>query len=135
METILEAKFPPNETYEESLKDGIILCKLMNKLKPGAIPKINTTGASFKMMENINMFQKALKDYGVPDLDGFQTVDLWEMKDIAQVTSTIFALGRAVSIFFIKIVRKFLKIRKILILRNFLIIFDKICWNFDWNSH
>lgn len=91
----------------------------MNKLKPGAIPKINTTGASFKMMENINMFQKALKDYGVPDLDGFQTVDLWEMKDIAQVTSTIFALGRAVSIFFIKIVGKFLKIRKILILRDF----------------
>jgi hypothetical protein len=95
IETILGAKFPPNETYEEALKDGIILCKLMNKINPGSIPKVNTTGASFKMMENINMFQKALKDYGVPDLDVFQTVDLWEMKDIAQVTSTIFALGRA----------------------------------------
>lgn len=70
----------------------------MNKLQPGSIPKINTTGASFKMMENINMFQKALKDYGVPDIDAFQTVDLWEMKDVANVTSTIFALGRAVSL-------------------------------------
>lgn len=42
-------------------------------------------------------FQAALKKYGVPDLDVFQTVDLWEKKDIAQVTNTIFALGREVS--------------------------------------
>ena len=69
----------------------------MNKLKPGSIPKINTSGASFKMMENINVFQKALKEYGVADIDVFQTVDLWEMKDISQVTMTLFALGREVS--------------------------------------
>lgn len=97
METVLGAKFPPGETYEDALKDGIILCKLMNKLSPNSIPKINTTGGQFKMMENINLFQKALKEYGVPDLDVFQTVDLWEQKDISQVTSCIFALGRAVS--------------------------------------
>ena len=39
-------------------------------------------------------FQAALKTYGVNDVDVFQTVDLWEKKDIAQVTNTIFALGR-----------------------------------------
>jgi transgelin len=93
----LGAKFPPSETYEDSLKDGIILCKLMNKLKPGSVPKINTSGASFKMMENINLFQKALKEYGVADIDVFQTVDLWEQKDISQITMTLFALGREVS--------------------------------------
>lgn len=93
---MLGQKFPPGETYEESLKDGIILCKLMNKLKPGAINKINTSGPSFKMMENINVFQKALKDYGVNDQDVFQTADLWEMKDIFQVTTTLFSLGREV---------------------------------------
>lgn len=49
-------------------------------------------------MENINNFQKAIKEYGVPDQDVFQTVDLWEKKDISQVTNTLFALGRAVSI-------------------------------------
>ncbi|KAL7013609.1 hypothetical protein ACKWTF_015490 [Chironomus riparius] len=94
IETVLGAKFPPGETYESALKDGIILCKLMNKIKPGSVPKINTSGASFKMMENINVFQKAIKEYGVADLDVFQTVDLWEMKDISQVTMTLFALGR-----------------------------------------
>jgi len=35
--------------------------------------------------------------YGVAELDVFQTVDLWEKKDISQVTTTIFALGRTVS--------------------------------------
>lgn len=43
----------------------------------------------------MNSFQAALKAYGVNDVDVFQTVDLWEKKDIAQVTNTIFALGRA----------------------------------------
>lgn len=101
IETVLGQKFPPGESYEDALKDGIILCKLMNKVKPGSVPKINTSGASFKMMENINVFQKALKEYGVADIDVFQTVDLWEQKDISQVTMTLFALGREVRLIFV----------------------------------
>lgn len=38
-----------------------------------------------------------MKEYGVPDIDVFQTVDLWEKKDIGQVTTTLYALGRTVS--------------------------------------
>lgn len=48
------------------------------------------------MMENVQNFAKALKEYGVPDIDVFQTVDLFEKKDISRVTNTFFALGRAV---------------------------------------
>lgn len=48
-------------------------------------------------MENINAFQEAIKAYGVPTADVFQTVDLFEKKDIAQVTQCIYALGRTVS--------------------------------------
>ena len=48
-------------------------------------------------MENINLLQRAVKEYGVADLDVFQTVDLWEQKDISQVTMTLFALGREVN--------------------------------------
>ena len=69
----------------------------MNKLAPGSVPKINTTGAQFKMMENIQKFQKACMAYGVNEIDVFQTVDLWEKKDISQVTTTLYALGRNVS--------------------------------------
>lgn len=71
---------------------------MINKLKPNSVAKVNESGGQFKLMENINNFQKALKEYGVPDQDVFQTVDLWEKKDISQVTNTLFALGRAVSI-------------------------------------
>ncbi|XP_046748744.1 muscle-specific protein 20 [Diprion similis] len=94
IESILGKKIFATEAYEDVLRDGQVLCQLMNKLKPGSIPKINTTGGQFKMMENINVFQKALKEYGVADVDVFQTVDLWEKKDISQVTTTLFALGR-----------------------------------------
>ncbi|XP_076653395.1 muscle-specific protein 20 transgelin [Halictus rubicundus] len=94
IESILGQKFPQGETFEDVLKDGQVLCHLMNKISPGSITKINSSGGQFKMMENINAFQKALKDYGVDDVDVFQTVDLWEKKDIAQVITTLFALGR-----------------------------------------
>lgn len=76
-----------------------MLCRLINKIKPGSVGKVNESGGQFKMMENINNFQRALKAYGVPDIDVFQTVDLFEKKDISQVTNTIFAIGRAVSFF------------------------------------
>lgn len=32
--------------------------------------------------------------YGVPDVDLFQTTDLWDQKNIALVTQNIFAIGR-----------------------------------------
>lgn len=96
IEAVLGWKFPAGQSYEDTLKDGVVCCKLINKIKPGSVAKINETGATFKLMENVQNFQKALKEYGVPDIDVFQTVDLFEKKDIAQVTNTFFALGRAV---------------------------------------
>jgi len=94
IESILGEKFPKGQAYEDVLHDGQVLCKVLNKLKPGSIPKINESGGQFKMMENINNFQKALTEYGVPKIDLFQTVDLYEKKDIGAVTGCIFALGR-----------------------------------------
>ncbi|KAI5639879.1 calponin-like domain-containing protein [Phthorimaea operculella] len=75
-------------------QDGIILCKLMNRLQPGIIQKVNVSGGDYKFMDNISQFQKACIKYGVPDTDLFQTTDLWDQKNIALVTNTIFAVGR-----------------------------------------
>ncbi|KAI5729081.1 hypothetical protein M8J77_025060 [Diaphorina citri] len=94
IEQIIGERFPPGVPYEDVLRDGVVLCRLMNKLTPGCITKINTSGGDYKMMDNINMFQKACIRYGVDDVDLFQTVDLFERKNIAAVTMTIFALGR-----------------------------------------
>ena len=83
-----------SKPYEDVLKDGIVLCNLMNKLMPGCIKKIDKKGGGFALMQNIERFQDAAKAYGVPVTEVFQTVDLWERKNIPQVTQCIFALGR-----------------------------------------
>ena len=54
IEAVMGKKFPTDVTFEDFLRDGIVLCELMNTIKPGSINKINTTGGDFKMMENIN---------------------------------------------------------------------------------
>ncbi|XP_063703541.1 muscle-specific protein 20-like [Culicoides brevitarsis] len=95
IETIIGEPFPSNLCYEDALRNGVILCKLMSKLSPGSINKINTSGGDYKFMDNLNQFQRASIAYGVADVDLFQAVDLVEKKNINLVTQTIFAIGRA----------------------------------------
>lgn len=96
IESVLEEKFPAGVAYDDAIKDGIILCKLMNKLSPGSVAKITTKGGAFALRANIELFNKAARSYGVSDNELFQTVDLFEKKNIAQVTLAIHALGRIV---------------------------------------
>jgi len=58
----------------------------MNKLKPGSIPKIHTSGGPMKLRENIGLFQNAARAYGVNDSEVFQAVDLFDKQNIQQVT-------------------------------------------------
>lgn len=56
IEAVLGEKlFNKGECYEDVLRDGQVLCKLMNKIQPNSIAKINSSGGQFKMMENINV--------------------------------------------------------------------------------
>jgi hypothetical protein len=45
---------------------------------PEKIKKINTSALAFKLMENIELFTRAAKEYGLSDAEAFQTVDLWD---------------------------------------------------------
>jgi hypothetical protein len=80
--------------FQSSLKDGVILCKLINKLKPGTIAKINTQRMPFMQMENIAAYIQACRDLGVPDRENFMTVDLFEGKNLGQVVQNIISLKR-----------------------------------------
>lgn len=75
----------PNGAIEDVLKDGVVLCNLMNKLTPGCIKKIQAKGTNFQLMENIQRFQDGMKKYGVPQEEIFQTADLFERRNIPQV--------------------------------------------------
>lgn len=54
VEAVLGRKFPASEAFEDVIRDGQVLCEVMNKLAPGSVAKINSSGGQFKMMENIN---------------------------------------------------------------------------------
>ncbi|XP_028413707.1 myophilin-like [Dendronephthya gigantea] len=81
--------------FHKALKDGVLICKLMNALKEGSVPKINEgAGNSYKQMENISNFLKAALAYGCEKGDLFQTVELHEGRDMGQVLNGIYAVGR-----------------------------------------
>ncbi|KAJ3041997.1 Muscle-specific protein 20 [Rhizophlyctis rosea] len=81
-------------SLQEGLKDGVLICKLANIVIPNCSIKVNTSKMPFKQMENINNFLSALTNLGVPKADQFQTIDLYEGKNMNQVVDTIFALSR-----------------------------------------
>lgn len=84
----------PAGSFHGALKDGVYLCKVINRLQPGSVPRINDSKMAFKMMENIGNFLGACERYGLSKADLFQTVDLYEDQNMVQVVDTIHALGR-----------------------------------------
>ncbi|CAH0480518.1 unnamed protein product [Peronospora belbahrii] len=94
IEAVLGEKFLAS--FADSLKDGVMLCTLMNKIKPGFIPHIQTSSMPFKQMENVSNFVRACRSIGVAEFDLFETVDIYNQKNIGQVVQCIHALGRTI---------------------------------------
>ncbi len=122
IEAVTEAKidYPQGDALRDQqdfgviLKDGRILCeyvynklirkkpvksyriyffRLINKLKPGSVKKINTMNAPFKQRENIEMFLKGCEAYGLATQDLFQVNDLYESKNLYMIVDNLYALG------------------------------------------
>ncbi|KAI9003228.1 calponin homology domain-containing protein [Gaertneriomyces semiglobifer] len=94
IEEVVGEKFPSDD-FQESLKNGVLLCKLIKKLSPDLTIKWNESKMPFKQMENINTFLTVLtQHFNVPKNDQFQTIDLYEDKNRNQVVDTVFALSR-----------------------------------------
>lgn len=83
------------DNFYEVLRDGVILCKLVNAIKPGSIKKINESKMAFKCMENLNVFVSSImKEFAVPNQETFQSVDLWERQNLNAVVICLQSLGR-----------------------------------------
>lgn len=96
IESITGDKF--DAPFAAKLKNGELLCKLINCIKPGSIPKVNQSTMPFKQMENITSFLRCCRNLGVSGHDLFETVDLYEEKDLGLVVLCLFALGRTVQV-------------------------------------
>ena len=87
--------FDADASLQSELKSGVVLCQLANAIKPGVCRKPSTMAAPFKQMENIANYLEACDALGVPKHDQFQTVALFEDKDMMAVLVNLQALGRA----------------------------------------
>ena len=82
-------------SFQQELKSGAVLCTLVNAIKPGVCKKPSSSGMAFKQMENIGNYLAAATELGVPQISSFQTVSLYEGKDMGAVLINLRALGSA----------------------------------------
>ncbi|KAJ1980979.1 Protein kinase of the Mitotic Exit Network [Dimargaris cristalligena] len=96
IESVLGEKLATGDLHAE-LQDGVVLCRIINSLRPGTIKQIALKNLPFAKMENISSFLAAAQYLGVPGSDLFQTVDLYEGKNITKVVSTILSIARVIA--------------------------------------
>jgi len=93
---------PTSADFQKSLKNGVILCKLANAIRPRLIPNINNRSMPFMEMENIGNYINACKSLGLPPEYNFMTVDLYEGKNLSQVVLNVISLRRHLGLGFEK---------------------------------
>ncbi|KAI7867648.1 kinase-like domain-containing protein [Spinellus fusiger] len=93
LETTLELHLDSEDLHKE-LQDGILLCEVINRIHPGAVTTIGRKNLPFIKMNNIGLFLQAAHELGLQSSELFQTVDLYEAKDMIAVVNTILTLAR-----------------------------------------
>lgn len=81
------------DDFQKGLKNGVILCKLINELRPGSVKKISQSAQNWHQLENLSNFIKAITAYGVKPHDIFEANDLFENGNMTQVQTTLLALA------------------------------------------
>ena len=74
------------------------LFRLINKLQPGSVKKVNESSLNWPQLENIGNFIKAIQAYGMKPHDIFEANDLFENGNMTQVQTTLVALAGLVRI-------------------------------------
>ena len=93
IEGVLGKKLP-NRDFAESLKSGVILCELLNVIRPNTIKKINTRSIALMEIENIKLYLEGCWKLGVPSGDLFVSSDLYNKKSMQAVLQNLTSLSR-----------------------------------------
>ncbi|XP_020238906.1 kinesin-like protein KIN-14I isoform X2 [Cajanus cajan] len=92
---------PSEEEFRLGLRSGIILCNVLNKVEPGAVPKVVESpidsaqipdGAplsAFQYFENVRNFLVAVQEIGIPT---FEASDLEQGGKSARIVNSVLAL-------------------------------------------
>nr|XP_031321990.1 LIM domain only protein 7 isoform X4 [Camelus dromedarius] len=105
VEAVTQKNFETKD-FRASLENGVLLCDLINKLKPGVIKKINRLSTPIAGLDNINVFLKACEQIGLKEAQLFHPGDLQDLSNrvtvkqeetdrrVKNVLITLYWLGR-----------------------------------------
>ena len=79
--------------FYDKLKDGIILCKMLNKIRPGIVKGYKRSKVAFVQRANLDIFIQGCRKLGVDEIDIMDTNDLFERQRLSSVLKTIFAIS------------------------------------------
>ncbi|XP_063248304.1 LIM domain only protein 7 isoform X6 [Prinia subflava] len=94
------------EDFRAALENGVLLCDLINKIKPGVVKKINCLPTPIAGLDNINVFLKACENIGLKEAQLFHPGDLQDLSNrvtvkpeetnrrVKNVLITLYWLGR-----------------------------------------
>ncbi|CAA0834665.1 P-loop nucleoside triphosphate hydrolases superfamily protein with CH (Calponin Homology) domain [Striga hermonthica] len=92
---------PSEEEFRLGLRSGIILCNALNKVQPGAVPKVveappdtiiipdGAARSAFQYFENVRNFLDSLEEMGIP---GFEASDLEQGGKSSRIVNCVLAL-------------------------------------------
>ena len=96
IQAVTNQRFHDPNNVQESLKDGQVLCQLINVIRPGTIKKINDGKLSYLSLENLHVFSKACVTLGLPPRECFAEADLYEAKNIPWVIESLHSFATLV---------------------------------------
>ncbi|XP_042572409.1 LIM domain only protein 7b isoform X3 [Cyprinus carpio] len=95
-----------SKSFRVALEDGVLLCDLINTLKPGIIKRVNRLSTPIAGLDNVNVFLKACEKLGLNEAQLFHPGDLQDVstrvtvrreetsRRLKNVLITIYWLGR-----------------------------------------
>ncbi|XP_062288410.1 LIM domain only protein 7 [Scomber scombrus] len=105
IEAVTKKRFGSND-FRSALENGVLLCDLINKIKPGIVKRVNRLPTPIAGLDNLNVFLKACGKLGLKEAQLFHPGDLQDLstrvtvkhqetnRRLKNVLITIYWLGR-----------------------------------------
>uniref|UniRef100_A0A8C1DZU6 Calponin-homology (CH) domain-containing protein n=1 Tax=Cyprinus carpio carpio TaxID=630221 RepID=A0A8C1DZU6_CYPCA len=81
-----------SKSFRVALEDGVLLCDLINTLKPGIIKRVNRLSTPIAGLDNVNVFLRACEKLGLNEAQLFHPGDLQDGNERRNSHSHFFPL-------------------------------------------